>query len=139
MKLSKNSHGPALTFEAEVTVSDGETHKISIDLAVVIRARLPFLPKMGWPVTGKAWPPQAKIDTIQKMGINEVAKKPFYWQLSFAELEKELVREIDKDGGCRKMVHLIMKSVYCTVCEKDAALSSYMLKVITRSLTDISG
>ena len=29
-----------------------------------------------------------------------------------------------------------MKSVYCTVCEKNAALSSYMLKVITRSLTD---
>lgn len=127
--MSKITHGPALTYEAEVNTSDDETHPVSIDLAVVIRARLPFLAEMRWPVTGKLWPPKDKIQSILKKGINVVAKKPFYWQLSFAELETDLVVEIDEDGGCRKKVHRIMKAVFYTVCKKDAALSSYMLKV----------
>lgn len=129
MKLSRISHGPALTFQAEVKTSDGKTHPVSIDLAVIIRGRHPFLPAMGWPVAGRPWPPQDKIDSIRKIGINGVAKKPFYWQLSFAELEKELVAEIDKDGGCRKKVHRIMKSVFYNVCNENPVLSSYMLKV----------
>lgn len=129
-ELSKKLHGPALKVKTEIRTDDGVKHEVSIDLAVIIRAQMPFLPKaMGWPVPGAQWPSRDKIQAIMEKGINLVAKKEFFWQLSFAELEKLLVDEIDKDGGCRKTVHRIMKSVFYAVCGDKSNLSTYILKV----------
>lgn len=161
LKLSRDAHGPALTLQTTVTTRDGKTHPVSMDLAVMIRAGLEFLPEMGWPVREtscsvsyiclpcspwsvsytvpvKSWPPQDKIDAILEKGINVVAKKQFFWQVSFVELEKELVGEIDKDGGCRKEVHRIMKSVFYNACKEKPVLTSYMLKVSNSIWIDIN-
>ncbi len=98
----------------------------------MIQARLAFHDSYQWPKAGKSWPGQEKIDRIKQIGCSEVAKKPFYWLVSFAQAEKELMKGIDIDGGCRKKIHRIMKKlnqdVWCPTSKP--VLSSYCLKVV---------
>lgn len=123
-------HGPALTMTLDVDIGNRETIAVGIDFAVVVHAGLPFADFIGWPRPDARWPSKDKIDAIREKGINVVAKKNFHWFLSFADLEKCLVRDVDRDDGCRKKVHRIMKTMYhrSTAAEK-SLLSSYMLKV----------
>lgn len=126
--MSRKLHGPALTMTTDV--KDGrETIPVDIDFAVVIEAGLPFTDSTGWPRPGALWPSRDKVTMIKDKGINVVAKKNFYWLLSFAELEKTLIWDVDKDSGCRKKVHRIMKTLFHQSKVKDKnKLSSYMLK-----------
>jgi hypothetical protein len=105
--------------------------EIGIDFAPVIRAHLPFPSWINWPRAGVRWPSQEKIREIKQFGINLVAKKDFYWMLSFAELEKMLVDKVDADGGKRKEIHRIMKKLngdfWCNTTKP--VISSYILKV----------
>lgn len=135
MTLSRVLHGPALTMTTDV--KDGrEKIPVDIDFAVVIEAGLPFTASSGWPRSGALWPSREKVELIKSKGINVVAKKNFFWLLSFAELEKCLVWDIDKDGGCRKKVHRIMKTLFHKANVKGKnELSSYMLKVRIVSLS----
>ena len=88
-----------------------------------------------WPRRGTSWPSREKITEItQRHGPNIVAMRPFYWQVSYAESEKCLVRDLDVDGGCRKKAHKIMKELNKTIWSRGTqgakpAISSYILKV----------
>ena len=116
------------------TVEDKE---IAVDFAPVIRAHAPFPSWINWPRNGVRWPSAEKILEIQNFGINVVAKKDFYWLLSFAELEKKLVEKVDADGGQRKKIHRIMKKlnndVWCNTTKR--VISSYVLKVSARLMS----
>ena len=123
--------GPAITITIEGTRRI--PFEVSVDFAPMIPANMPFPSECRWPRPGIRWPSQGKIDKILQIGICHVAKKKFYWLLSFAQCEKELMKEIDADGGCRKAVHRIMMKlkgdVWCP--ERHPVLSSCCLKVIS--------
>ena len=105
---------------------------ISVDLAPLIEAHLPFRPEFGWPRSNAHWPSGSKIDKIKATGIHEVATDPFYWKLSFVSCEKELLKDIDIKGTCRKKTQRIMKKLKESWCQKGMKqeLTSYHLKNI---------
>ena len=105
---------------------------INVDLAPLIEGHLPFRPEFGWPRSNARWPSGSKIDQIKATGIHEVATDPFYWKLSFVSCEKELLKEIDINGTCRKKTQRIMKKLKESWCLKGMKqeLTSYHLKNI---------
>jgi hypothetical protein len=80
-----------------------------LHLIVVDQGHLPFRPEFGWPRSNARWPSGSKIDQIKATGIHEVATDPFYWKLSFVSCEKQLIKEMDVNGTCRKKTQRIMK------------------------------
>jgi hypothetical protein len=56
---------------------------VSVDLAPLVEAHVPFKPEFGWPRSNACWPSGSKIDQIKATGIHTVATDPFYWKLSF--------------------------------------------------------
>ena len=64
---------------------------VSVDLAPLVEAHVPFKPEFGWPRSNACWPSRSKIDQIKDTGIHTVATDPFYWKLSFVSSEKELL------------------------------------------------
>ncbi|OWF38395.1 Protein mab-21-like 3 [Mizuhopecten yessoensis] len=106
-------------------------YPISIDLCPMIESQLEFKPEFHWPRSNSTWPSQQKRSAIRKVGVNEIAKEPFYWTLSFAACEKELLDGIDIKGTCRKKSQRIMKrlkeDVWCPPGSK-SELTSYHLK-----------
>ena len=68
-----------------------------------------------------------------EVGINPVAKYTDSWDGSFADAEMELIRDLDADGGSRKKVYRIVKTLNKTLWCPDvetAAISSYDIKVL---------
>ncbi|XP_033733572.1 protein mab-21-like 3 [Pecten maximus] len=106
-------------------------YPISIDLCPMIEGQLEFKPEFNWPRPNSQWPSRQKKSTIAKIGVNEIAKAPFYWTLSFAACEKELLEGLDIGGTCRKKSQRIMKrlkdEVWCPPGLKKV-LTSYHLK-----------
>ena len=126
---------PALTLKYQHPDKENINFLISIDLspAIILDASFEEL-GLKWPRNPRSdtsWPSKQRIDEVKKKGIMLVAKQNFYWRISFAECEKELSHHADEDGGCRKMVHRIVKSFHREYWCKEAnpALSSYMVKV----------
>ena len=109
---------------------DPRLTQIYVDLTPLLPLGLPFPDWIGWP-RSKFWPPPEKIKAIRAIGINATAKKTYDWMRCFAAAEKELMRNIDADKGCRKKCHRIMKRVreqfWCKTTKP--AISSYILKV----------
>jgi hypothetical protein len=83
-----------------------------------------------WPRSSAHWPSGIKIDKIKATGIHDVATDPFYWKLSFVSCEKELLKDIDINGTCRKKTQRIMKMLKEYWCPKGKKqeLTSYHLK-----------
>ena len=105
--------------------------EISVDLVPKLRLNAPFLPSFGWPIPNARWPSPEKTERIKSLGIDATAKKPDKWRRCYNRCEKELMKNIDADGGCRKKCHRIMKRVreqFWTNTE-GRGISSYMLKV----------
>ena len=134
LSLKKKTHGPAFTLEIQ---NDDPKAKISIDLTPQLPLKLDFAQFDGWPHRGKTWPSRQKVEAIRAIGINATAKRPMEWMRCYAACEKELMNNIDSDGGCRKKCHRIMKAVreefWCKTTKP--AISSFMLKVINKTLT----
>jgi len=134
IKVDKMVHGPALTLKIEYKKRGSESVTINVDFAAVQCAKMTFPEYTDWlgRAQQKGWPSRAKINEINSKGINLVAKQNFFWQVSFAECEKTLVHDMDADGGIRKKVHRIIKSLYKEICKSSEhpELSSYMLKVL---------
>ena len=121
-------HGPAFTFK----IKTSDHHPISVDFAPVLTITEESLPPdVKWPHQGANWPSEEKKRKLENMGVNFVAKKDAHWCISFGHMEHELLEDIDSDGGCRKKVMRIMKSIRDEFFNqgKNPALSSYHLKV----------
>ncbi|OWF38396.1 Protein mab-21-like 3 [Mizuhopecten yessoensis] len=97
----------------------------------MIESQVEFEPEFHWPRPNIDWPSKQKRSAIKKIGVNDIAKEPFYWTLSFAACEKELLDGIDIEGTCRKKSQRIMKrlkdDVWCPPGLK-SELTSYHLK-----------
>lgn len=124
------SESPAATLSISHPNIAGDC--VSVDLAPLIEGHLPFKPEFGWPRAKARWPLGRKIDQIKAIGIHEVATDPFYWKLSFVSCEKELLKDIDINGTCRKKTQRIMKKLKESWCPKGMKqeLTSYHLKNI---------
>ena len=124
------SESPAVTLSITRPKNAGDS--ISVDLAPLVEARLPFKPEFGWPRPNASWPSESKIDEIKDIGIHTVATDPLYWKLSFVSCEKELLKDIDINGTCRKKTQRIMKKLKESWCPKGMKqeLTSYHLKNI---------
>ena len=73
-----------------------------------------------------------EILRLQSNGADFVPKDNLAWRVSFSRCENDLVKDIDKDGGCRKKCHRIMKKLTKDVWSKEPVKpipSSYVLKV----------
>ncbi|XP_033735596.1 protein mab-21-like 3 [Pecten maximus] len=109
------------------------SYPISIDLCPMIEASVEFKNEFNWPmpIQDREWPSDQKISCIKDIGIHVVAKAPFYWTLSFAACEKELLESIDENGTCRRKCLRILKTLKeKTWCNHNArkGLTSYHLK-----------
>ncbi|XP_060068409.1 protein mab-21-like 3 [Ylistrum balloti] len=128
ISTDKISSSPATTLSVKFSDTG---YPISIDLCPMIESQLEFKPEFHWPRPNSQWPSQEKRMIIKKIGANEIAKEPFYWTLSFAACEKELLEGIDIHGTCRKKSQRIMKrlkeDVWCPPDMKNE-LTSYHLK-----------
>ena len=124
------SESPAVTLS--ITHSKIPEGSVSVDLAPLIEAHLLFQPEFGWPRPNALWPSKSKIAQIKATGIHTVAKDKLYWKLSFVSCEKELLKEIDVNGTCRKKTQRIMKKLKEAWCpqEMKQELTSYHLKNI---------
>ncbi|XP_071177924.1 cyclic GMP-AMP synthase-like receptor 1 [Mytilus edulis] len=80
------SESPAVT----LTIADPNVaaEPISVDLAPLIEAHLPFRPEFNWHRPGVGWPSSTQIKDLKDEGIHLVAKDPEYWSLSFVTCEK---------------------------------------------------
>ncbi|XP_071137076.1 protein mab-21-like 3 [Mytilus edulis] len=123
---------PAIT----IIIKQLEGDSISIDMAPMLKVQLPFQsemrwqPDFGWPIPGAKWPSSEKVEHMFAIGINLVTTDPLYWKLSFATCERELLKNIDKDGSCRKKSLRIMKRLReLSWCPKEVTdgLTSYHL------------
>jgi hypothetical protein len=75
------SESPAATLSISHPGIAGDC--VSVDLAPLVEAHLPFQPEFGWPRSNARWPSRSKIAQIKDTGIHTVATDPFYWKLSF--------------------------------------------------------
>ncbi|XP_060068440.1 protein mab-21-like 3 [Ylistrum balloti] len=128
VKMDRLSESPAITFSVELP--NGK-YPISIDLCPMIESKLEFKSEFNWPRVSSEWPSNQKISCIKNIGIHEVAKAPFYWTLSFAACEKELLEGVDENGTCRRKCLRILKTLkenmWCKPGVKKG-LTSYHLK-----------
>ncbi|OWF38398.1 Protein mab-21-like 3 [Mizuhopecten yessoensis] len=82
------SSSPATTLSVKFPDID---YPISIDLCPMIESQLELRPECHWPRPNSKRPSQQKRSAIRKVGVNEIAKEPFNWTLSFAAcLKSEL-------------------------------------------------
>ena len=119
--------GPAVTFE--FVSGDPEFLYISIDLAIGID--LPH-----WPPGARPRPAgveSAKAQLVPKVKLNE---NPAFWQISFAQVEKAIMENIDSDGGCRKKVLQLAKYFKGKSAGRWHPLASYHLKTILLHMND---
>ncbi|XP_063447833.1 protein mab-21-like 3 [Mytilus trossulus] len=127
----RSSGSPAVT----LTIADpdaDDVEPISVDLAPLIEAHLPFKPEFNWPRPQARWPSSTQIKDIQDEGIHLVAKDPEYWTLSFVTCEKKLLESTETTGTCRNKSHRIMKKlceIWCPEGTKQV-LNSYHIKNI---------
>jgi hypothetical protein len=129
--VKRLSESPAATLSiSHPNIVEG--YRVSVDLAPLVEAHLPFIQGFGWPRSSARWPSRSKIDQIKATGIHTVATDKLYWKLSFVSCEKELLKEIDINGTCRKKTQRIMKMLKESWCPKGKKqeLTSYHLKNI---------
>lgn len=113
--------GPAVTFE-EITPSDRRFPLISIDLAIAIDLR-------EWPKDARKFPPAIMNANAQL--VPKVLNEPHtdVWQISFSRVEKKIMENIDRDGGCRRKVLQLAKHLKSRSAGHGFGLASYHLKM----------
>ena len=119
--------GPAVTFE--FVSGDPEFLYISIDLAIGIDLR-------QWPPGARPRPAgveSAKAQLVPKVKLNANTE---FWQISFAQVEKAIMENIDNDGGCRKKVLQLAKFFKGKSVGRWHPLASYHLKTILLHMND---
>jgi hypothetical protein len=83
--LSHKKRSPAATLSISHPKIAGDC--VSVDLAPLVEAHLPFRPEFGWPRSNARWPSGSKIHQIKATGIHDVATDPLTvefvvdWQL----------------------------------------------------------
>lgn len=121
--------GPAVTFE--FVSGDPQFRLISIDLAIGIDL-------VHWPPPRVARPRPAGVK--QDVNVQLVPKitneNPAFWQISFAQVEKAIMENIDSDGGCRKKVLQLAKYFKGKSEGRWYPLASYHLKTILLHMND---
>ena len=122
--------GPAVTFE--FVSGDPDFRFISIDLAIAINL-------VHWPPPSVARPRPAGLKQDAKAElVPKVLKenpKPDHWLVSFAQVEKAIIEDIDKDGGCRRKV-LQLAKYFKGKSGGWYPLASYHLKIILLHMND---
>ncbi|XP_077865339.1 protein mab-21-like 3 [Saccoglossus kowalevskii] len=107
-QIKQRVQGPAITLD----ISHKDT-VISIDLVPLVPDNgCGLLPEVlsSWP-RSRVWPPADKVTEMKKIGNTSVAKDDEFWLTSFGRCELELIKEIDKDDGCRKECLRILKKL----------------------------
>lgn len=118
--------GPAVTFEC--ASGEPDFRCISIDLAIGIDL-------LHWPPGARQPPASAKNAKAQLVPkVNQTA--PECWQISFAQVERAIMENIDKDGGCRKKVLQLAKHFKGKSIGGWHPLASYHLKIILLHMND---
>ncbi|CAG2185164.1 unnamed protein product [Mytilus edulis] len=82
------SESPAVTLTIAKPNDADDVEPISVDLAPLIEAHLPFRSEFNWPRPGVGWPSSTQIKDIKDEGIHLVAKDPEYWSLSLSHVKK---------------------------------------------------
>jgi len=120
--------GPAVTFEFMWT----KFPSISIDLAIALE-----LPHWPPPTIARPRPvgTDAKMELVPKVKHDESAD-PAFWQISSAQVEGQIMKNIDKDGGCRKKVLQLAKYFKGKSEGRWYPLASYHLKTILLHMND---
>lgn len=119
--------GPAVTFE--FVSGNSDFLYISIDLAIGID-----LP--NWPPGARPPPASAKNVKTQLVPKVKFGGNPAFWQISFAQVEKAVMENIDSDGGCRRKVLQLAKYFKGKSVGRWHPLASYHLKTILLHMND---
>ena len=129
IKIERETHGPAVT--VDILTQDRRNEMATVDFSPIIRHihGNNFPVESGWPRATSSWPSPDIIHEIRRnYAANIVAIRPFYWIYSYAEAEKEILKQC---GGCRIKAHRIMKKlnkdIWCNT--PHGAISSHILKV----------
>lgn len=124
------SDSPATTLTITHPKIAGDS--VSVDLTPLIESCAPFRDWLRWPRPEAQWPSDEKEEKLKSIGLNNIAKDPFYWTYSYASCEKELLDGIDANGTCRKKSQRIMKKLKESWCPEGMKqdLTSYHLKNI---------
>lgn len=133
--IEQENHGPTNTLVCKCNVPSALNFgNVHIDFTPCIKVK-EFSPNTSWPTAAtRRWLSPAKIQRIKSKGVALVPKKNYHWFVSYAEGEREIVEDIDDDGGCRRKCHRIMKALnedcwFITVPHRKTPLSTYHLKV----------
>lgn len=119
--------GPVVTFEI---LWPGFPF-ISIDLAISLE--LPH-----WPPGARKPPVGIKNPRVQLVPKvkHDPSANPAFWLISFAQVESQIINNIDNDGGCRKKVLQLAKFFKGVSVGRWHPLATYHLKTILLYLND---
>ena len=105
VKLARQKQGTTLRIPS---ANHGE---VSVNMIPLIPMGICFPTHIEWPRKTAKWPSEEKVAKLRKIGINAAATTTYYWSNVFEECEKELLTDIDHDGGCRKKVLRILENL----------------------------
>ncbi|XP_059506284.1 protein mab-21-like 3 isoform X2 [Stegostoma tigrinum] len=111
---ASNFHGKINTLESvgptiRLAVKTTEQH-VEVEIVPAIEIANLWPKKARWPRFLKRWPSKEKARTVKSFGFNLLARSNYHWQLSFTRAERELLEDMDEDGGCRlKCLQVIRK------------------------------
>lgn len=75
---------------------------VELQLAPAVEIPNAWSEKARWPRCLKQWPSPEKAKCIKSFGFTLLACSSYHWQLSFLRAERELLAQLDDDGGCRR-------------------------------------
>lgn len=75
---------------------------VELQLAPAVDIPSTWSEKAHWPRCLKHWPSPEKVKYIKSFGFALLACSSYHWQLSFLRAERELLVQLDEDGGCRR-------------------------------------
>ncbi|XP_053383621.1 uncharacterized protein LOC128549899 isoform X2 [Mercenaria mercenaria] len=140
VSLNNGARGPAVTLT--ILQQDGPNISVDITPKLNIAAENLKVTDFHWPrFDTKRWLKKSKIKKVCAQTIYLVPKGDKYWKISFANLENELLDDIDDIGTWRKQCLRIMKKKLIQWKSKSRAglkcLSSYLLKTTLLWLCEI--
>ena len=118
--------GPAVTFEFSAKdfvnfVPSERLFRISVDLVIGIDLT-------QWPAGARERPTGVDNARAQLVPKVKLPDQPKFWRISFSDVEKAIMQNIDNDCGCRKKVLQLAKYFKEKTKERWYPLSTYHLK-----------
>ncbi|XP_045175523.2 uncharacterized protein LOC123536414 [Mercenaria mercenaria] len=140
VSLNNGARGPAVTLT--ILQQDGPNISVDITPKLNITAEQLNVTDFHWPRKDtKRWLKKSKIKKVCAQIIYLVPKGDKYWKISFANLENELLDDIDDKGTWRKQCLRIMKKKLIQWKSTSRAglkcISSYLLKTTLLWLCEI--